>query len=151
MKTNKLFFTLLLTFSVFFLSCSNDDNNDNGIVGTWDFTKVEADAAASSNLNEIKESLESEDTFPKITFFENNTFKTFQAKESNNEEGTYDYKDNILTLYWNEGKDKSDAYITTVSGNILKMENDKTEDYKKHDFPNSGVTKAISVFYFTRQ
>ncbi|MDR1090532.1 MAG: lipocalin family protein [Prevotella sp.] len=152
MKSYKLFFTLLLsTFFVFFLSCSNDDNNEDGIVGTWNFTKVEADAAANSDLDRIKEQLKREDFSPKITFLGNNTFKTFHTNEANNEEGTYVYKDNTLTLYWNGDKENSDTYGATVSGNTLKIEDDNTEDYKAHDFPNSGVTKAITVFYFTRQ
>ena len=153
MKLNKLFFTLLLSILfIGFSSCSDDDDDNNkGIAGTWSLSKVEAEAAASSNLNEIKEQLKNEDFFPKIIFFENNTFKTVYLEEEDNDEGTYTFKDNILTLYWYGDQEEWDAYKTTVSGNTLKIEDDNTEDYKKYDFPDSGVTKAISVFYFTRQ
>lgn len=56
MKLNKLLFSLLtVTLFLGFSSCSSDDDDDNNsIVGTWSFTKVEADAAATSDLNEIK-------------------------------------------------------------------------------------------------
>lgn len=153
MKLHKLFYTLLL--SVLFISfsaCSDDDEDtDKGIIGTWKYSKVEADAAATSNLEEIIELLEGEDLFPIIAFYDNNTYKVTYPDEAETEDGTYTLKNNILTLYWNGDLDDWDAYKVTVAGNVLKIEDDNTEDCQEYDFPDSGVTKAIAIHYYTRQ
>lgn len=152
-KFHKLFFTLLLSvLFIGFSSCSDDDEDtDKGILGTWKYTKVEADAAATSDLEDIIELLESEDLFPIITFYEGNTYKVTYPEYEETEVGTYSLENNILTLYWNGDLDDWDAYKITVAGNTLKIEDDNTEDYQEYDFPDSGVTKAISIHHYTRQ
>lgn len=55
-------------------------------------------------------------------------------------------------MYWDvDDLEDMDTYTATVSGNSLKIADDNTDDFKKYEFPNSGVTKAIAIFHFARQ
>lgn len=76
-----------------------------------------------------------------------------EGEDDNTKEGTYTYKDGVLTLTFKveEGAEaKIEAYkVIEVTKTGLKLEVNKTEGYKEV-YPDDAVTKAIESTSFTR-
>ncbi|MGB5983272.1 MAG: lipocalin family protein [Nonlabens sp.] len=109
------YFTLLSVFAIFFISCEDDKELNEGevdinaIVGTWTFTDVDVDIETSSDLtagvpiNVANTSLDSSNTDATVTF---------------NADGTYTAQGNVtlVTTQTGLGSDSQTQNVDGTSG-----------------------------------
>ena len=180
MKLVKLFCLLMvMSLAGGFMSCSDDDddNNTNGIVGTWIYKGGSMDIEAESNYSEftsvLKEDIayrheESDDhtlTLDKDGNFKYN-FGKDETGEDDTDEGTYTFKNGILSLKFEDDDDypgETETYETSVNGNSLKKKEEMLSYYKGMisilvesygldiDASKVIITKASGTYNYTRK
>jgi len=139
-QMRKLF--LLLVFPFVLISCSDNNDNDSGtdensIIGTWEFVKIESKEVNVSTpeliiaiTNDIKK--ENENPVYTMTFTKDGKVKFVMGTEANTE-GTYTLKDNILS-YTTSAVGSTFTSIIDFSGNNMTMLTDVTNRYNNKDY-----------------
>lgn len=144
-------------FSFGAMSCSDDDNKDNGndvsvISGTWKHTKTDAEVEVTKP--EIKEKVvaaikEMNDAASNVYAFKlDSTFKAKIAinKEMVEIEGKYTLKDNILTLK----HEQSLQALSYKNTDIIASEDVKEKVAEKLEIDKADIKKAIRVDTFSK-
>jgi len=133
-----LFFLLLCPFML--MSCSDDDDNlddkTNPIVGTWEFTKIEAKEVNVSTpelITAITADIKKGNDNPShtMTFTKDGKVSYVMGKEGNMH-GTYTVKDNVLTYTIGNNGSTLTCDIA-FSDKTMTMLTDMTNYYKNKD------------------
>lgn len=152
-----LLFAAALTLGMFATSCS-DDNDDNGIVGSWAFQSLSYDIVATPSdvVDIITENLGDGAGFSSATFKDDGT--AIMVTGSSSMTFTYVYANNVLTL---THQGTSMDYNMIINGNAATMSADLTEKYddevfylyleEEYDITDATVTKVIGIMVFQRQ
>ena len=138
MKTMKktMILTAVLFVSTFFISCSNDDDKNDGgsepsIVGTW----LEASRSTEEFTNNVSEDTTNEtvdaENFTRLTFNADGTFSEFSSESAN---GTVETS--------------TDSGKYTVNGNILSITYDGDTDVEMIEFT---VSAKQFIFDFVEE
>jgi len=158
---------LLLVLPFIFTSCSDDDDDfdyaANPIVGTWEFTKVEAKEVnvgtpelLTAITNDIKK--DDENASYTMTYTKDGKVTQVMGKEAS-VEGTYTVKDNVLTSTMTGGS----IYISQIefSGKTMTQLTDLTNYYKNkevlekligaEDAESATVNKVTTLETFTKK
>lgn len=157
---------LLLALPLVFAACSDDDDKDASIVGT--FVYASTSNSVETDNAEATESIQKElNTYEwgtsKFIFNADNTYKYYEGADNEsltlNEEGTYSIKGNIITYtYTDEGKSRTYDQTFDVSATTFTIHEDMISEIEGHPsdfydikkFPNLKIKKAISFFHFNR-
>jgi len=158
---------LALLMPLLFNSCSKnegDDNNDNSIIGTWEFNSVYAGEIKTNNAintEKIKPYVISSGEYMfkgyKYVFKEKGKLESsFNGGAPTN--ATYTYSNGILTA---KAGNQTLTIKASISNGFLQLEQDFTEDcnnIKLKDLIELGIddinfkaTKAIAIIYFKKQ
>lgn len=145
---------LLFVMTVFILTaCSSDENNDNSIIGYWEFTKESAYQIVSTNpesTKKIKADIKEDEDNGTSWAYETDG-KCYEYDGHYIYPQTYKVKGNMLELRWYEewaNEYRQEIYKYVISGNTMVIYHDETEYYPESKFP--GVTKVITAFKYIR-
>lgn len=149
---NFLALSLLAIFA--FTSCSSDD--DNSIVGVWQYTQETSPSAKAKSNNPQFTAVLEEYIVDDVTvgtdyileFKEDGSYIITYKDDSDIEKGTYTYKNGVVTMTTrDEDEDEDDVSSTpvSISGNSLIVTTDVLDEFVDED--GSFVDYVISYIF----
>lgn len=147
---------LLLFIPLFLNSCSDDDNKNYDLAGTWVFESYTAKEIKTNNSNAtqaIKKKIAETTDSCIYVFLPDGTF-TF-IDEDDISSGTYELKGNTLTI--KEENKKSVSIKINLNENTFSSDRDETEKYQnmiKYLVPNEKdviISKVITKYTYKRK